>query len=41
MVNPLPKHSVYDRMYGNFPAKNPVHALYVCMYLGVILANPS
>jgi hypothetical protein len=30
-------YTVYDRMYGYFPAKNAVYTPYVCM----VLANPN
>ena len=26
-------HTVYDRMYGDFPAKNTVYTPYICMYV--------
>jgi len=32
-------HTVYDRMYGDFPAKNIVYTIYIVVCM--VLANPS
>jgi len=33
--------TVYDRMYGNFPANINVYTPYICMYVCMVLANPT
>jgi len=41
--NGIYTHTVYDRIFGDFPAKNTVYTpyIYIYIYIYMVLANPT
>ena len=41
LTNPTYMHTVYDRMYGKFPAKGTIYIYTVYTYVCMVFANPT